>query len=101
MKKVITQPQVCDMGDGRGEIQFEIGTRLKDVLNFYQNNSKTWGICTIQYNDGKIIRKFDFDIYNNNIFYYNLYVWELDLLVKEATFSYCFMNEDLVITIEK
>ena len=100
MKKIITQPQVCDMGSGRGKIEFEPGTTLRQVLDFYKNNSRTWGECTIQYKNGEILRKFDYDIYNNNIFYYNL-SWELDYVVAEAKFEYCFMSEDLTITLKR
>ena len=95
MKKVITVPQACDMGDGRGIIEFNEGTTVGEILEFYKRNSRSWGLCTIIHK-GEILRKFDFDIYNNNIFYTHL-TWEKDFKVKEAEYSYCFMNEDLTI----
>lgn len=100
MRKVITNPQTCDMGSGFGKIEFEPGATLREVLEFYKNNSRTWGECTIQYKSGEILRRFDYDVYNNNIFYYNL-SWELDYKVAEAKFQYCFMGEDLTITLDK
>ena len=99
MKKIITHPQACDMGDGRGYIEFEPKTTLREVLNWYKANSRTWGECIIKYRDGEVLRRFDYDIYNNTQFYYHL-TWELDFVVKEAKFSYCFMAEDLIITLE-
>lgn len=99
MKKIVTQPQTCDMGSGFGKIEFEPGTTLRQVLDFYKNNSRTWGECTIQYKNGEILRKFDYDIYNSNIFYYHL-SWELDCIVTEAKFQYCFMSEDLTIILK-
>lgn len=41
--KIIIHPQTCDMGSGFGEFEFEENTTLKDFLEFYKNNSKTWG----------------------------------------------------------
>ena len=100
MKKVITHPQACDMGDGRGHIELESKTTLREVLDWYKSNSKTWGECIIKYRDGRVLRHFDYDLYNNNQFY-SYFTWELDFIVKEATFCYCFMSEDLVITLDK
>ena len=100
MEKVITRPQTCDMGSGFGKIEVEPNTTLRQVLEFYKNNSRTWGVCTIQFEDGEILRKFDYDVYRNDIFYYHL-SWELNWFVVEAKFQYCFMGEDLTITIRK
>lgn len=96
IKKIITCPQTCDMGFGFGKFEFEKNTALKDFLEFYKNNSKTWGNVTIREKDGKILRLFDYDIYNNNIFYYHL-SWELGSKLKEVNFDYCFMNENVEI----
>ena len=94
MKKIITNPQKSDMGSGFGHVDGAAGCILEEVLNFYSKNSKTWGTVCI-YRKGDIIRKFDYDTYNNNVFYYNLNGREYKLIVKEAKFNYCFMNEDL------
>lgn len=100
MKRTITHPQTCDMGSGFGIIEFEPNATLGDILKFYKQNVKTWGTCTIKYADGKILRKFDFDLYNNRTFYYHL-SWELDIKVKEVKFDYCFMSENLTIILDK
>lgn len=102
MKKVITHPQASDMGDGRGYIEFAPNTSLGEILIWYKANSETWGECIIKYSDGRILRRFDYNTYNKEInqFYYYL-TWELGFIVKEATFCYCFMSEDLTITLEK
>ena len=100
MKKIITHPQACDMGDGRGYIELNPNTTLGQILDWYKNNSKTWGECIIKYKDGKILRHFDYDIYNNRQFYYKL-TWQLNFIVKEAKFNYCFMCEDLTIILDR
>lgn len=99
MKKVITNLQKSDMGSGAGYVDGAAGCTLKEVLNFYSKNSKTWGTVCI-YRKGNIVRKFDYDIYNNNIFYHHLNGWEYKWIVKEAKFNYCFMCEDLDIYLE-
>ena len=100
MKKVITRPQVCDMGSGFGKIEFEPGTNLDQVLSFYRKNSKTWGTCTIEYANGKALRKFDYNLYHSDLFYYKL-SWELAFEVKEVKLEYCFMREDITIVLNK
>ena len=69
MIRNIIEPQKSDMGSGAGEYLFSDGTTLGDFLKWYKENSKTWGEITIIYNDGRILRKFDYDLYNNNICY--------------------------------
>jgi hypothetical protein len=99
MKRVVTEPQKSDMGDGFGHIEGAVGYTLEEVLNFYSKNSKTWGTVCI-YRKGNIVRKFDYDTYNNNVFYHYLSGWEYKLIVKEAKFNYCFMCENLDIYLE-
>lgn len=100
MKKVITHPQKSDMGSGFGIIEFEPGTNLDQILGFYRKNSKTWGTCTIQYADGRILRKFDYNLYHSDLFYYKL-SWELAFEVKEVKLEYCFMCEDITIILNR
>lgn len=95
IKKIIIDPQTCDMGSGFGKFEFEENTTLKDFLEFYRSSSKTWGCITIRKKDGNILRCFDYNIYNN-VFYYKL-DWELNYKLKEVNFNYCFMNEDVEI----
>ena len=99
IKKIITRPQTCDMGSGFGKFEFEENTTLKEFLEFYKNNNKTWGSITIRKKDGKILRLFDYDTYKNNIFYYHLN-WELSDKLKEVNFDYCFMNENVEIILK-
>lgn len=98
IKEIITDPQISDMGCGFGCVEGATGRILEEVLNFYANNSKTWGTVCIHGEDD-IIRKFDYDTYNNEIFYHNLSGWEYQLIVKEVKFYYCFMNKDINIYI--
>jgi hypothetical protein len=100
MERIVTRPQACDMGSGFGYIKINEKTTLKELLDYYRQNARTWGTCLIKYKNGEVLRKFDFDIYNNNQFYYKL-SWELDFLVQEAKFEYCFMSEDLTITLTR
>ena len=99
MKEVITNPQKSDMGNGFGYVKGVAGCTLKEVLDFYAKNSKDWGIVCIHRN-GEIVRKFDYDTYNNNVFYHYLNAWEYRFIVKEIKFTYCFMNKDIDIYLE-
>lgn len=99
MKRVVTVPQGSDMGEGFGYIEGATGCTLKEVLDFYAKNSKTWGAICIRRN-GAIIRKFDYDTFNNNIFYHHLTGWDYESIVKEAKFRYCFMSEDVEIYLD-
>lgn len=92
MKKVITTRQQSDMGSGFGHIEGAVGCTLAEVLDFYAKTSKTWGIVCI-YRDGNVIRKFDYNTFDKNIFYHHLSGYEYKFTVKEAKFEYCFMHE--------
>lgn len=102
IKRIVTDPQKSDMGSGFGEFQFDNSPTLKDLLDFIRENAETWGTITIIYPSGEILRLFDYDLWSKNArrFYYNL-SWELKFKVKEAKFSYCFMNEDITIKLER
>lgn len=99
MKEVITNPQKSDMGSGFGYVEGVAGCTLAEVLNFYAKNSKTWGTVCI-HRKGDIVRKFDYDTYNNKVFYHHLSGWEYQLTVKEVKFDYCFMNKDIDIYLD-
>lgn len=106
MKNKIIKPQTSDMGCGFGEIEGAAGSTLKEVLEFCATE-KTYGCVTI-YRKFKIpnsrkeiVRKFDYDLYNHNIFYHNLSGWEYSLIVKEAIFDYCFMSKNIEIYLEE
>lgn len=99
MKEVITNPQKSDMGSGFGYVEGANGCCLKDVLGFYAKNSEDWGTVCI-HRKGDIVRKFDYDTCNNNVFYHHLSGWEYQLTVKEVKFNYCFMNKDIDIYLD-
>lgn len=65
-------------------------------MNFIKIIAKLGGKITIRKKDGKILRVFDYDTYNNNIFYCNLN-WELGDKLKKVNFDYCFMHENVEI----
>lgn len=94
IREVITNPQTSDMGSGFGYVDGAVGCTLKEILDFYVKNSKSWGTVSI-YRDGDAIRKFDYDTYNNNIFYHNLSGYEYKLMVKEVKFDYCWMSKNI------
>ena len=100
MKRNIIEPQKSDMGSGYGEYTFPEGTTLGEFLEWYKKNSKTWGEISITYIGGDILRKFDYDLYNNNICYTH-FSWQNQLPIKKIEFYYCFMNEDVYIRINK
>ncbi len=96
MKEIIIKPQESDYGYGYGILKTNKTTTLKEVLEYYKNNSKTWGVIIIEFNNCEILRKFDYDTCNNNYFYYHL-SWELNTKVKEVEFEYCFMCKNITI----
>ena len=97
MKRVITEPQKSDMGSGFGIYEFEKEDNLYDFLKWYKQCSSAWGTITIFNKHNRLLRKFDFDLYDNEQFYHHLSGWEYDLSLKEIKFSYCFMSEDVEI----
>lgn len=99
VKEVITRPQMSDMGSGCGYVDSAFGCTLREVLDFCAKYNNTWGTICI-YRNGNIVRKFDYDTYNNNVFYHHLSGWEYQLTVKEVKFNYCFMNKNIDIYLE-
>lgn len=67
LREVITNSQKSDMGSGFGYVEGAIGCTLKEVLDFYVKNNKSWGTVYI-YRNNDVIRIFDYDTYNNNVF---------------------------------
>lgn len=98
MERIIDRPQISDMGSGFGHIAVSTDTTLKEALMWISQNQKTWGTVTI-YNNKGIIRRFDYDLYNNNIFYHHLDGWQYNKIVQQIKFNYCFMSEDIDIYI--
>lgn len=99
MKKVIDIPQKSDMGSGFGHYEGVKGMPLGKILKWIKKNTKTWGIITIYGKDNKIIRKFDYELFNYDHFYCEL-IWERILKVASVKFSYCFMKEDIEIYLQ-
>lgn len=101
MKRVIDKPQMSDMGSGFGHIEIEHNAvTLKEALEWLQQNQKTWGTVIIYRGFDNIVRCFDYDLYNNNIFYHHLTGWQYEYIVKKIEFNYCFMDEDIAIYVE-
>lgn len=99
MREVITNTQKSDMGNGYGYVEGADGCTLDQILAFYENNTKTWGTVSI-YHRGDIIRRFDYDTYNRNIFYHHLSGFEYHFIVKEVKFLYCYMEKDIDIYLD-
>lgn len=79
---------------GFGHIEDCNGKSLKDVLNWIRESTFSWGELII-YKDKKIIRRFDYDLYNAKQFYHHLSGWDYNTPVKEVKFEYCFMKKDI------
>ena len=90
-KAVIECPQTCDMGDGHGRYDFAPGATLIDFLKWFKENERAWGTITILRRN-KIIRCFDYDLWNANQFYLNLSGWLYDEEIRRLSFHYCFMK---------
>lgn len=98
MEFVIDRPQQSDMGTGFGHIENCENKTLREVLNWIKQNACDWGIITI-FSAGKVIRRFDYDVFNNHQFYHNLVGWHYASPVREVKYTYCFMNKDIDIYI--
>ena len=99
MQENIISAQKSDMGGGRGEYIFSDIT-LGQALKWFKENLHDWGVITIQFKNGDILRKFDYNLFDNSQFYHHL-DWEYNLLVKKIEFYYCFMNRDIIIYLNK
>lgn len=95
MKRVIDQPQKSDMGSGWGHYEFKEGLTLLEVLDYLRKDLKSWGTVTIYRGTDDVVRCFDFDLYNNKIFYHHLSGWQYNFIVKAVKFDYCFMSENI------
>lgn len=60
------------------------GLTLKEVLNYLYENLESWGTVTIYRGSNDIIRCFDFNRYNDNIFYHYLSGWQYNFIVKKS-----------------
>lgn len=99
MQVHVIEPQICDMGHGKGEYIFSNLT-LKQALKWFEENLNDWGTITIDFKNGDILRKFDYDLYNARQFYHNLNGWEYEFLIDKIEFYYCFMNKDIIISLK-
>lgn len=95
MKRIIDQPQKSDMGSGWGHYEIKEGLTLREVLDYLRENLKSWGTVTIYRGANDVVRHFDFDLYNNKIFYHHLSGWQYNFIVKTIKFDYCFMSENI------
>ena len=101
MERVIISKQACDMGDGYGEWVFNKAVTLGEFLTHLKEHSNEWGIITIKRRNGDILRKFDYNTYSDTILYTHLNGWEEKFEIDKVEFRYCFMNEDIEITLNK
>lgn len=95
MKRVIDQPQKSDMGSGWGHYEGTDGMNLKEVLDELRKTLKSWGTVTIYRGTDDVVRCFDFDLYNNKIFYHHLSGWQYNYTIRKVDFDYCFMSENI------
>ena len=101
MKRVIDRPQTSDMGSGFGHIEIEQdAVTLEEALKWLQQNQETWGTVTIYRGSSNIVRRFDYNLYNKNIFYHHLNGWKYEYIVKKIEFNYCFMEENIDIYVK-
>ena len=88
------------MGSGFGYVENSCGIPLKEVLNWIESNTITWGTVTIYDNGGNTVRKFDYNLYNSNQFFHYLNGWQYSKLVEKVHFRYCFMCRDFDIYLQ-
>lgn len=84
IKEIVTSHQTENYGWATSEFIFTEPTTLHQVLEWIEKTHQEWGIITIYDRNYCILRKFDYDLYNNKIFYYHLNQ-ELNYIVKTMT----------------
>lgn len=95
MKRIIDMPQKSDMGSGWGHYEFTAGITLREALDELHKTLKPWGTITIFRDTTDVVRCFDFDLYNDKIFYHHLSGWQYNYTVRKVLFDYCFMSENI------
>ena len=100
MERVIDRPQMSEMGNGWGHYELPENIDLMEVLYELRKTLKSWGIVTIYRGTDDIIRCFDFNLYNDKIFYHHLTGTEYIYTVREVKFTYCYMSENIDIYVE-
>ena len=103
IKEKLVHPQTCDMGCDYREYEMTKIMSLKSVLDWIEKNISAWGTITITWENGKVLREFDYDLYHNlprKNFYHHL-SWEYGAPVLKMTSSSCFMNTDFEIQLGK
>lgn len=100
-KEVNTYTWKDDHDEGRGYLEGVEGHTLREVLNYYKNTSRDWGVVCI-YMGGEIIRKFDYNLFNRdvNVFFHHLGV-EYRYLVKEVKYYFSYMHRDIDIYLDE
>lgn len=99
IKPITIYPQKSDMGSDYQIYEFTEETSLEAVLIWIKNNLSTWGVITIKTNNGEVVRKFDYDLYNDQQFYHHLN-WERLKKVDKMSSHSCFMNCDIDIELK-
>lgn len=100
MERVIDHPQKSDMGNGYGHYEGIDGMNLREVLDELRKTLKSWGIITIYQGRDDIIRRFDFDLYSNKVFYHDLVSWQYNYVVCKIDYDYYFMLENINIYVK-
>ena len=100
MKRVVDEPQKSDMGSGWGHYELPENINLMEVLTELRKTLKSWGTVTVYRGIDDVIRRFDFDLYNNKIFYHHLSGWQYNFPVRKVDFDYCFMSENINIYVK-
>ena len=100
MKRVVDEPQKSDMGSGWGHYELPESINLMEVLTELRKTLKSWGTVTIYRGTDDVIRRFDFNLYSNKIFYHHLSGWQYNFIVREIRFDYCFMSENINIYVK-
>ena len=100
MKQVIDRSQMSEMGNGWGHYELPENINLMEVLGELRKSLKSWGKVTIYRGTNNRIRCFDFNLYNDKIFYHHLTGTDYNCIVREVKFTYCYMSEDIDIYVE-
>lgn len=100
IKKCI-YPQTCDMGSSYSVYDMTEPMTLEQALDWIENNISAWGVITIKFRNGEVLRKFDYDLYisKNRKFYHHL-SWERKEIVEMLESHSCYMACDFEIQLK-
>ena len=95
------EPQTCDMGFSYEEYIPRDTINLRELFKEIETWN-CWGTITIMDYDNKVLRIFDYNVYNGeHQFYHHMSGFAYHLTINEVKCRSCFMNKDIEIYLNR